>query len=157
MSVERAPTAAGCAVSITFHDSHEILKVCYVNPSVDAVRSASFRRDGPDEYPTGGSLRSIAGGRTNVIPDAPIDGLYAGSNGRYYTNSQVTRKLRTGRWKPCIRQRDPDRRLVETTDETLLLLRAADDLPAWAEVRIDDGRARVVDTRRPLPGDSASE
>lgn len=86
-----------------------------------------------------------------MVPDAPVDGLYEGSNGRYYTDCQIARKLRTDQWKPCIRQRDPDRRLVETSDGGLLLLTPTDDLPAWAELRVDARGARVVDTRRPGP------
>ena len=82
---------------------------------------------------------------------APIDRLYEGSNGRYYTDRQIENRLRSDRWKPCIRQRDPDRRLVETSDGSLLLLTPTDELPSWAELRIDDRGPRVVDTRRPLP------
>ena len=81
----------------------------------------------------------------------PVERLYEGSNGRYYTDCQVTTKLRTDQWKPCIRQRDPDRRLVETSDGGLLLLTPTDDLPVWAELRVDDCGTRVVDTRRPSP------
>lgn len=137
-------------------ESHEILKVGHVNPSVDAGASRTFERDGTDESPSGDPPRSNDGW-ASVIPDAPIDGLYAGSNGRYYTADEVARKLRTDGWKPCIRQRDPDRRLVATADGHLLLLTATDDLPPWAELRVDDGRAHVVDTRRPVPGDAMRE
>ncbi|WP_328821196.1 hypothetical protein [Natronorubrum halalkaliphilum] len=86
-----------------------------------------------------------------MVANAPVDGLFEGSNGHYYTACQVTRKLRTERWKPCIRQRDPDRRLVETSDGGLLLLTPTDDLPAWAEIQVDGRGTRVIDTRRPVP------
>lgn len=86
-----------------------------------------------------------------MISNAPIERLYEGSNGRYYTGWQVGRRLRTDRWKLCIRQRNPDRQLVETDDGGLVLLTPTDDLPTWAEVRIDDRGPRVVDTRRPTP------
>jgi len=122
-----------------------------VNPSTDAENPTSFEWDGHDDYP-GDERRWDADGRcVRVIPDAPADRLYEGSNGHYYTDCQVTRRLRTERWKPCIRQRNPDRRLVETSDGGLLLLTPTDDLPAWAQLRIGDRGVRVVDTRRPVP------
>ena len=99
-----------------------------------------------------GFQRPASGGYTAVVMDVPVDSLYEGSNGHYYTDCQIARRLRTERWKPCIRQRDPDRRLVETSDGNLLLLTPTDTLPEWAELRIDDRGARIVDTRGPLPG-----
>ncbi|WP_320443078.1 hypothetical protein [Halosolutus halophilus] len=85
--------------------------------------------------------------------NAPVDALFAGSNGRYYTEWQVRRRLSAGNWKRCIRQRSPDRRLVGTGDGALLLLVPIepDELPAWAEIRVAGRGARVVDTRRPIP------
>lgn len=85
------------------------------------------------------------------MPNAPVDGLYRGSNGRYYTDCQVANYLRAERWNRCIRQRNPDRRLVETSEGDLLLLTPTDDIPAWVEIRVDDRGARIVDTRRPAP------
>ncbi|GAB3664336.1 hypothetical protein [Halopiger thermotolerans] len=86
-----------------------------------------------------------------MIGDTPVDELYAGSNGHYYTDWEVTRNLRRGAWRPCIRQREPDRRLVETTDGGLLMLSAVDPatVPAWVEIRVRGEIARVVDTRYP--------
>ncbi|AEH37712.1 hypothetical protein [Halopiger xanaduensis] len=86
-----------------------------------------------------------------MIGDAPVDGLYAGSNGDYYTDWEVTRNLRRGTWRPCIRQREPDRRLVETTGGGLLMLTAIEPtaLPTWVEIRVAGETARVVDTRYP--------
>lgn len=82
--------------------------------------------------------------------NSPVKTLYEGSNGRYYTEWQVHERLRAGEWKPCIEQRSPDRRLIGTDDEELLLLLPVDpvELPTWAEIRIDGRGARVVDTRR---------
>ncbi|WP_173834877.1 hypothetical protein [Natronorubrum thiooxidans] len=86
-----------------------------------------------------------------MIADTPVNRLYEGTDGHYYTDCQIRNRLRTERWKPCIRQRAPDRWLVETSDQSLLLLTPTDELPAWAELRVDDRGARVVDTRHPLP------
>lgn len=86
-----------------------------------------------------------------MIGDAPVDGLYAGSNGHYYTAWEVTRNLRRGAWRPCIRQQEPERRLVETTGGGLLMLAAIEPaaLPTWVEIRVQGDTARVVDTRDP--------
>ncbi len=84
---------------------------------------------------------------------SPVDTLFEGSNDRYYTEWQVQHRLRNGTWKLCIRQESPDRRLVGAGDGALLLLVPIDaaELPAWAEIRIDDRGSRVVDTRRSGP------
>lgn len=128
-----------------------------MNPSVDASAPTSSDCDGNDECSGGGYRPPLAGGDRDVIPDVPVERLYEGSNGRYYTHCQLERRLRAGRWTPCIRQRDPDRRLVETSDGSLLLLTPTDELPAWAELRIDGRGARVIDTRRPVPNGSLPE
>lgn len=142
---------------ITGDDTHEMLKEAHMNPSVDASASTTSNCDGIDEYFDGGTRPPSAGRCRNVMPDVPVENLYEGSNGRYYTDCQLRWRLRTDRWTPCIRQRDPDRRLVETSDGSLLLLLPTDDLPVWAELRIDDRGARVVDTRRPVPNGSLPE
>lgn len=82
---------------------------------------------------------------------APLESLFKGSNGRYYTAWQCRRRLQTGVWRFCMRQHSPDRQLVETSDEALLLLVPidGDELPNWAEIRVADHGVRVVDTRRP--------
>lgn len=82
---------------------------------------------------------------------APLESLFKGSNGSYYTDWQVHRRLQTGAWTHCIRQLDPDRRLVETDDDALLLLVPidAEELPSWAAVHVAACGVRVVDTRRP--------
>lgn len=88
-----------------------------------------------------------------VIDEAPIDTVFEGSNGEYYTDWEVDRRLRTGVWRPCLRQIDPDRRLVEVEAGVLLLLAPIDpeELPASMELRVDGDSARVVDTRPPMP------
>ncbi len=85
--------------------------------------------------------------------NVPVDALFAGSNGRYYTEWQVRRRLSTGEWNRCMRQRSPERRLVGTGDGALLMLVPIDpdELPGWAEIRVAGRGVRVVDTRRPIP------
>ena len=85
-----------------------------------------------------------------AIGNAPVDGLFEGSNGRYYTDWEVRRHRRRGAWRLCLRQRDPDRRLVETDDGRLVMLAPieADELPDWVEIRVIGDIARIVDTRR---------
>ncbi|QLG48598.1 hypothetical protein [Natrinema halophilum] len=84
----------------------------------------------------------------------PFESLFEGSDGRYYTDWQVTERQRTGEWTLCIRQRAPDRRLVETDGGALLLLTPTEleELPSGIEIRVSDGRARVVDARCAPPG-----
>ncbi|APX98362.1 hypothetical protein BB347_16775 (plasmid) [Natronorubrum daqingense] len=77
--------------------------------------------------------------------------VYAGSNGNYYTERQLERNLRSGCWTPCLRQRNPARRLVETREGNLLLVGVVSHPPPWIEIRISKGGARIVDTRVPLP------
>ncbi len=136
---------------ITNGDTHGDIKVRVVNPSIDSEPSTVCERDENDEHPGNRYRLPIDSGRAAVIPNAPVDGIYRGSNGRYYTDRQVTNYLRAERWNPCIRQRNPERRLVATSDDDLLLLLPTDDIPAWAEIRVDNRGARIVDTRRPLP------
>lgn len=121
-----------------------------MNPNVDTEQStpSEWNADGDR---VGDGCRHSVGGDAAVRADLPVDALYEGSDGRYYTDWQLTRRLRTDRWSLCIRQRDLDRHLVETSDGQLLLLTPTDDLPEWAELRIDERGARVVDTRGPLP------
>lgn len=97
--------------------------------------------------------RSDLGGRYRVVA-YPSGILFEGTDDRYYTDWEVDRRLRNGVWALCIRQRSPTRLLVETEDETLLMLTPADptELPAGIEIRVTDSRARVVDTRR-RPGE----
>ncbi|MFC4438177.1 MULTISPECIES: hypothetical protein [Natrialbaceae] len=88
-----------------------------------------------------------------MIDETSVEAVFEGSNGEYYTGWEVDRRLRTDAWRPCLRQNDPDRRLIEVETGVLLLLAPIDpeELPASMVVRVDDDIARVVDTRRPLP------
>ncbi|MGQ3414312.1 hypothetical protein ACT4ML_18950 [Natrinema sp. LN54] len=88
----------------------------------------------------------------------PFRALFEGSNNRYYTDWQVRRRLRTGAWALCMRQRAPDRWLVETEAEALLSLAPIEpaELPTGVEIRVADGRARVVDPRDRSPATGSS-
>jgi hypothetical protein len=99
---------------------------------------------------TGGSHR-IAGGVIVVTP--PFEAIFHGANDRYYTEWQVGRRLRTGAWTLCLRQRGPDRLLVEIEDGALLLLAPIEprQLPAGIEVRVSGSHARIVDRRDTSP------
>ncbi|MDG5818521.1 hypothetical protein [Natronococcus sp. A-GB7] len=93
--------------------------------------------------------RSSAAGGGTVIEDLRTEAVLEGSDGSYYTGWEVARRLRSGDWSPCLRQDDPDRRLVETESGELLLLAPIDPaaLPARAAVRLEGEAARVVRTR----------
>ncbi|MWV38230.1 hypothetical protein [Natrialba sp. INN-245] len=82
----------------------------------------------------------------------PVETVFEASDGQYYTAWQVRRRLESGRWRCCLRQRDPDRRLVETECGQLLFLVATDPraLPDWTELRIERTATHVVDTRSSL-------
>lgn len=88
----------------------------------------------------------------------PFGTIFEGTNDQYFTEWEVEQRLRSGAWRLCIRQRSPTRVLVETDDESLLLLTPTDPdgLPADVEIRISDSRAHVVDTRR-TAGTSSSD
>lgn len=136
---------------ITTTDSVVFIIVIHVNQRVDSGTRTSSEANGDDDHEDDRCRRPVEGGDTNVVTNATVDGLLEGSNGTFYTEWQVSRELRAGRWKRCVQQREPDRRLVETDDGSLLLLTPVDELPDWAEIRVDDHGARVVETRRPLP------
>ncbi|OVE86442.1 hypothetical protein [Natronolimnobius baerhuensis] len=84
------------------------------------------------------------------VANTPVDRLYEGSNGQYYTEWEVSRQFRRGAWQLCLRQTTPDRQLVETGGKRLLMLTAIDvcNAPSWVEIRVRGESARVVDTRR---------
>ncbi len=119
-----------------------------MNPNGDGGVAASPNGD-DEERSDDATPRSGAEPGPHMVA-RPFEGLFEGSNGRYYTDWQVRERHRTGEWRLCIRQRTPDRRLVETGDGSLLLLAPtdADALPVGVEIRVADGCARVVDTRR---------
>ncbi|EMA35119.1 hypothetical protein [Halobiforma nitratireducens] len=85
-----------------------------------------------------------------VTAAVPLEQLLEGSNGRYYTAWQVRRRLRIGDWRRCLRQRQPERHLVETDDGGLLMLTPVEpaDAPRWLEVRIVGDAEVAIDTRR---------
>ncbi|GAB7119827.1 hypothetical protein [Natrinema pallidum] len=79
----------------------------------------------------------------------PFDTVFEGTDGRYVTDWQIERRLRAGVWTLCLRQRAPEKVVVETRDGALLLLAAIEpaELPAGVGIRVTDDRTRVVDTR----------
>jgi hypothetical protein len=88
-----------------------------------------------------------------VIESEAAVTVFAASNGDYYTEWEVERRLRSGPWRRCLQQVDPDRRLVAVEDGCLLSLVtvAPTELPSGVELRVDGECARVVERRRPLP------
>lgn len=79
----------------------------------------------------------------------PFEAIFHGADDQYYTQWQVGRRLRTDVWTLCMRQHEPDRWLVETEDEALLLLVPIEprQLPTGIEIRVSGSRARIVDRR----------
>lgn len=78
--------------------------------------------------------------------------VYEGTDGRYYTDWQVEHHLRTGRWRPCIRDARTGRRLVGVDDELVMLEPTAlGELPDWIRIRFDRSGPRAVDVRRTVP------
>jgi hypothetical protein len=62
--------------------------------------------------------------------------VFAGSDGVYYTDWQVARRLEAGRWDPCMWDTENGWELVSDSEELVWLVpvpRA--ELPEWAEVR----------------------
>lgn len=117
------------------------------------MRTTVIRSDTNDENCSGIADRCPSVGGWESVVALPFGRLFEGSDDGYYTDWQVTKRLRTGEWSLCMRQRSPDRWLVETRDGALLLLTPAepDELPAGIEIRVSDSRARVVDTRPTSP------
>lgn len=78
--------------------------------------------------------------------------VFAGSDGRYYTDWQVDRNLRTGAWRPCLEELTTGRRLVGVDDELVLLEPAeVEGLPDWICIQRDEAGPRVIDVRRTGP------
>ncbi|WP_435358193.1 hypothetical protein [Haloarchaeobius sp. DFWS5] len=48
--------------------------------------------------------------------------VYVGSNGQYYTASEVVEYIERGKWTPCLWERDTGRELVEDRRGEMLLL-----------------------------------
>jgi hypothetical protein len=74
--------------------------------------------------------------------------LYAGSDGRYYTDWEVSWHFERDEWKPCMWDSEEGWELVEDGDELVWLYpRGIDDLPDWAELRQEGHGVAVVDLR----------
>jgi hypothetical protein len=77
--------------------------------------------------------------------------LYAGSDGRYYTDWQVSWHFENGEWSPCMWDSDEGWELVEDGTELVWLYpedaEGVEALPDWAELRERDPGAVVVDLR----------
>ncbi|AXR78651.1 hypothetical protein AArcMg_1281 [Natrarchaeobaculum sulfurireducens] len=103
-------------------------------------------------------IRAITGDGMVVIADV-VEALFAGSDGRYYTDWQVRRKTKSERWRRCLSQHDghdPVRLLVAVDETDLLLLTRVDPetLPRGFEIRIESECARVVRSRGMAPDES---
>lgn len=74
--------------------------------------------------------------------------LYAGSDGRYYTDWQVAWHFENGEWRACMWDTNEGWELVEHGDELVWLVPVGrDDLPGWAELRPEGHGTVVVDRR----------
>lgn len=87
------------------------------------------------------------------VVGSDVGTVYAGSDGRFYTDWQVERKLDTGEWKPCLYDREAGKRLVGVPGGDLLSLVRTEpaNLPAWVRIRTDRAGPRAVDMRRVTP------
>lgn len=117
---------------------------------------ATADRSGRNDDRSGDAVRPRIAGRRGgeiAVVALPFGTLFEGSNDRYYTDWQVRQRLRTGAWALCMRQRAPDRWLVETEAAALLSLSPIEqaELPTGLEIRVVDDRARVVDPRDRSP------
>ena len=74
--------------------------------------------------------------------------LYAGSDGRYYTDWQVSWQFESDEWKPCMWSSEEGWELVEDGDELVWLYPVeSEELPDWAELRPEGRGVAVVDRR----------
>lgn len=74
--------------------------------------------------------------------------LYAGSDGRYYTDWQVSWRFENDEWRACMWDTEEGWELVEDDDELLWLDPVEwEELPDWAELR-EEGHGVVVADRR---------
>ena len=80
--------------------------------------------------------------------------LYAGSDGRYYTDWQVSWRFENDEWRACMWDSDEGWELVEDGEE-LVWLDPVDrgDLPDWAELRPEGYGVVVVDCREAVDRD----
>lgn len=75
--------------------------------------------------------------------------LYAGSDGKFYTEHDLGYRVETKTWHPCMWETEEGWELVETADQQLLWLVpiAESDLPAGVEVHSSGARPTIEDTR----------
>ena len=74
--------------------------------------------------------------------------LYAGSDGRYYTDWEVAWHFEADEWRACMWDSDEGWELVEDDDELVWLYPVGrDDLPDWAELHSEGRGVAVVDLR----------
>ena len=80
--------------------------------------------------------------------------LYAGSDGRFYTDWQVSWRFESGEWEPCMWDTEEGWELVDSTDGLVWLYPAdSDDLPGWAELEPAAHGVAVVDRREERAAD----
>ena len=74
--------------------------------------------------------------------------LYAGSDGRYYTDWQVSWRFENDEWHACMWDTEEGWELVEEDEELVWLAPVErEDLPDWAELRPKRHGTVVVDRR----------
>lgn len=104
----------------------------------------------PDGDDPGGDADD--GGDAAADAALPVETVYEGSDGRYFTDWEVARAIEAGEWHPCLRDEESGRRLVGTGDALLMIQPiAVEALPEWVELRADGDGVRAVDTRRTVP------
>ena len=76
--------------------------------------------------------------------------VYAGSNGRFYTDRDVCVRFESGEWSPCMWNVDERWEVVENEARNLVWLVLVDeeDLPDGIELHPTSARFTVVDRRR---------
>lgn len=74
--------------------------------------------------------------------------LYAGSDGRYYTDWQVSWRFENDEWKPCMWDTEDGWELVEEDSELVRIDPVeVTELPDWAELAPEGHGVVVVDHR----------
>lgn len=74
--------------------------------------------------------------------------LYAGSDGRYYTDWQVSWRFENDEWRACMWDSEEGWELVEEDNELVWLYPVeVTDLPDWAEIAPEGRGFTVVDRR----------
>jgi hypothetical protein len=74
--------------------------------------------------------------------------LYAGSDGRYYTDWQVSWRFENDEWRPCMWDTEEGWELVEEDNELVRIDPVEEtELPDWAELAPEGHGVVVVDRR----------